>query len=698
MKAAGRTITGTMLVLALVLVVIVAVSAPMRESLAAYITGVYKDNGGDRLVISSTGTLLVESGGTLTIEDGALEIGDVELAEGSVVVGDASGFASALDASTTTQILIGNGTTITSAALSGDVTMANTGAVTVAATSIENSMLAGGIAVGKVTLAEGSVVVGSGGGVGVALDGKTTTQILIGNGTTMTSAALSGDVTMDNAGAVTIAGTSVENGMLAGSIAVGKVSLAEGSVAVGSAGGVMVALDGKTTTQILIGNGTTMTSAALSGDMTMDNAGAVTIAGTSVENGMLAGSIAVGKVSLAEGSVVVGSAGGVMVALDGKTTTQILVGNGTTMTSVALSGDATMGNDGTVAIAAGVIVDADVSASAAITSTKIACADGDFLVGNVSNQATGVTMSGDATISNAGVLTIGATAVENSMLAGSIAVGKVTLAEGSVMVGSGGGVGVALDGSTTTQILVGNGTTMTSVAVSGDATMANDGTLTIAAGAVEDAMLSSSLVKRPAVQSNAALQMTGVGVDQEIITLNGRVYELDTDSTPDSGGDVLVDVSGGVSADQTIAALVTAINGDDTAVMSAVGDSTNDIMFLYADTAGVAGNSLTTTEGFTNGTMSAATMVDGSDAAVGAVVAFRHTVTANEASGGAASALRFDSGLSSIEAVHVSIEDAGVDTALGATVTVSGGVLTLVEGTPAWATSDIINVIIVGTE
>ena len=43
----------------------------------------------------------------------------------------------------------------------------------------------------------------------------TDTQILIGDGTGFTAAALSGDVTMTNAGAVTIANTAVETAMIA---------------------------------------------------------------------------------------------------------------------------------------------------------------------------------------------------------------------------------------------------------------------------------------------------------------------------------------------------------------------------------------------------------------------------------------------------------------------------------------------------
>lgn len=51
--------------------------------------------------------------------------------------------------------------------------------------------------------------------------------------------------------------------------------------------------------------------------------------------------------------------------------------------------------------------------------------DGQFIVGNVSNIATAVTMSGDITMSNAGVTAIGASKVTNAMLAGSISDDKL---------------------------------------------------------------------------------------------------------------------------------------------------------------------------------------------------------------------------------------------------------------------------------
>lgn len=53
------------------------------------------------------------------------------LAEGSIYVGNSSNVTSELDASADKQILIGNGTTITSVAVSGDASISNTGVVTV---------------------------------------------------------------------------------------------------------------------------------------------------------------------------------------------------------------------------------------------------------------------------------------------------------------------------------------------------------------------------------------------------------------------------------------------------------------------------------------------------------------------------------------------------------------------------------------
>ena len=124
-----------------------------------------------------------------------------------------------------------------------------------------------------------------------------------------------------------------------------------------------------------------------------------------------------GKLALAEGSIIVGNSSTVGVALDAKTSGYIPIGNGTTVTSVAVSGDITLSSTGVVAIAAGVIVNADINASAAIAFSKLASlTSANILVGSAGNVATSTAVSGDISISNAGVVAIAAGVIEEADL------------------------------------------------------------------------------------------------------------------------------------------------------------------------------------------------------------------------------------------------------------------------------------------
>ena len=77
-------------------------------------------------------------------------------------------------------------------------------------------------------------------------------------------------------------------------------------------------------------------------------------------------------------------------------------------------------------LASNAVVNASVASNAAIAYSKLAAlSSGNILVGNGSNVATSVAMSGDVTISNTGATTIGTGAVENEMLNGSIADSKL---------------------------------------------------------------------------------------------------------------------------------------------------------------------------------------------------------------------------------------------------------------------------------
>jgi len=181
---------------------------------------------------------LYENIGIKTASDfnliGDIAASEIGLAEGSVLVGNSSTVAAALAAETDRQILIGNGTTVVSVAVSGAISISNAGAV-------------------AITLAEGNVLVGNVSGAGVALVAKTDTQVLVGNGTTITSVALSGDVTMANTGAVTIATGAIDLAMLSAGVTPSHVVKFAGTITWSGSGAELgTAVAGVLSTDILV--------------------------------------------------------------------------------------------------------------------------------------------------------------------------------------------------------------------------------------------------------------------------------------------------------------------------------------------------------------------------------------------------------------------------------------------------------------
>ncbi len=211
--------------------------------------------------------------------------------------------------------------------------------------------------------------------------------------------------------------------------------------------------------------------------------------------------------TLAEGSMYIGNASNVTSELSIKDNGKILVGNGTTATSVAVSGDITLSNAGVVAIATGAIVNADVNGSAAIDFSKLAALpSAQLLVGSAGNVATAVAMSGDATLSNAGALTIANSAVTNAKVSASAAIDFSKLAvltSGNILVGSAGNVA-------------------TSVAMSGDATISNAGALTIANSAVTLAKLAAGITPSHIVKYGGK-ENNGGGSATIVITVAGAL-------------------------------------------------------------------------------------------------------------------------------------------------------------------------------
>lgn len=95
-----------------------------------------REDGTDIVAVNTAGTSTTITGTETVVA------AEIALAEGSVLVGNSSGVATALDAKTSGRIVVGNGTTITSVAVSGDATLSSAGAVTIAAGAVTNAKVA----------------------------------------------------------------------------------------------------------------------------------------------------------------------------------------------------------------------------------------------------------------------------------------------------------------------------------------------------------------------------------------------------------------------------------------------------------------------------------------------------------------------------------------------------------------------------
>ncbi len=189
----------------------------------------------------------------------------------------------------------------------------------------------------------------------------------------------------------------------------------------------------------------------------------------------------------------------------------IFVGNaGNVATGVTPSGDITLSNTGVFGIAPGVIVNADVNAAAAIAFSKLApLPSGDILVGSALNVATAVAMTGDIGITNTGVTSIQAGSIVNADVNASAAIDFSKLAS-----------------LTSTNILVGSaGNVATSVAMTGDVTIGNTGVTAIGANKVLSSMLSPLVEKYVAVAITAA-QFNGMYTAPKLILAAGGANTL----------------------------------------------------------------------------------------------------------------------------------------------------------------------------
>lgn len=138
------------------------------------------------------------------------------------------------------------------------------------------------------------------------------------------------------------------------------------------------------------------------------------------------------------------------------------------------------------------------------TIPALTLTDGYVFIGNASNVATGVAVTGDVTVTNAGVTAIAADTIINADVKtdAAIAYSKLaTLTSGNILVGSAGGVA-------------------TSVAMSGDATIVAAGTVSLATSAVTLAKTAPAVMKE-ATGTLTQAQLLALNTPVELVAAQG---------------------------------------------------------------------------------------------------------------------------------------------------------------------------------
>jgi len=460
---------------------------------------------------------------------------------------------------TALKILVADGNTFQEVAVAGDATIsgvsAGTATVTIAADAVHSTMLNDDCISGFSNIAaipaQADEFLISDGGVLKAITFSQLEDSIF--------ASVSGDATVAAGGAITIAANAVEGSMLNTDVISAQTAMT-GDVA--------------DTDEVLISDAGTLKRADfsvlrdavfndVSGDATVAAGGALTIGSGKVHGGMLnddlitAAGNALGSAALAQGDKFlftdVGTGNDVLMSVTFSNLEDSIFGN--------VSGDATIAAGGALTIAADAVHASMLNDDCISGFSNIAAipaqAD-EFLISDTANGALkAITfdqlensvfahISGDATVAAGGALTIAAGAVEGSMVADDLIssqtnIGANALAQADEFLVSDNGTLKAITFSNLEDMIFGN--------VSGDATVASGGALTIAANAVEGSMLNSNVA--------------GVG-----IALTSNTLALDLNEVAEVAVNVAADSIAFVDADDsnatkkdTIADLVTAMAG-----------------------------------------------------------------------------------------------------------------------------------------
>ena len=352
-------------------------------------------NSTEKLLFGDTGTYIHQSAdGVLDlVSDSEIEInattidinGAVDISGNTTVGGDltVTGDDITMGTNTSGMLLVADGTNFNPVAVSGDVTMASTGAITIAATSVENSMLAGSIADSKLStistadkVAGGAIQIDSGtDGTSITIadtdkflidDGGTTKYINASQINSYVSAAVAADDIATGDSAVTIAtssgnitidaqagdadiifkGTDSSSDITALTLDMSEAGKAifNSDVTVGgdlTVTGDDITMGTNTSGAALIADGTNFNPVVISGDASIATNGALTIANDAIDSQHYAdGSIDTAHIAddqvtlakmagLARGKIIYGDSSGNPAALALGSNGQVLKSDGT---------------------------------------------------------------------------------------------------------------------------------------------------------------------------------------------------------------------------------------------------------------------------------------------------------------------------------------------------------------------------------
>jgi len=225
----------------------------------------------------------------------------------------------------------------------------------------------------------------------------------------------------------------------------------DGTIRVKDKGVTMDKITDVTSGYLIVGSaGNRPVAVPLSGDIAITAAGVVTINNTVIGTTKIVdGAVTKDKLTdLTRGSILIGNSSNRPIELAAGGSAKLLIGDGSDLISVTLSGDATISAAGVLTIANNAITTVKILDENVTLAKLEALNSGYLIVGNGSNRPAKVLMSGDATMSATGAVTIGSEKITADKLApGAITAAKLAKSD------LGGGI---YSGAIATQVINGS--------------------------------------------------------------------------------------------------------------------------------------------------------------------------------------------------------------------------------------------------